>query len=98
MPCCTTRVPPMRCRKLWSEVSGRYPDFESEEADARNELLVRDFSGQLDACAHAFHAMTQASLETRDITLAALRRALTALIVAFPVYRTYATEGASPGI
>ncbi|MGY6571134.1 MAG: malto-oligosyltrehalose synthase, partial [Salinarimonas sp.] len=83
--------------ELWSEVSGRYPDFESEEADARNELLVRDFSGQLDTCTRAFHAMTQASLETRDITLAALRRALTALIVAFPVYRTYATEGASPG-
>ncbi len=83
--------------ELWSEVSGRYLDFESEETDARNELLVRDFSGQLEACARAFHAMTQASLETRDITLAALRRALTALIVAFPVYRTYATEGASPG-
>ncbi len=83
--------------ELWSEVSGRYPDFESEETDARNELLVRDFSGQLESCARAFHAMTQASLETRDITLAALRRALTALIVAFPVYRTYATEGASPG-
>jgi (1->4)-alpha-D-glucan 1-alpha-D-glucosylmutase len=83
--------------ELWSEVSGRYPDFESEETDARNELLVRDFSGQLEACARAFHAMTQASLETRDITLAALRRALTALTVAFPVYRTYATEGASPG-
>ncbi|MCC5979186.1 MAG: malto-oligosyltrehalose synthase [Salinarimonas sp.] len=83
--------------ELWSEVSGRYPDFESEEADARNELLVRDFSGQLEACACAFHAMTQAELETRDITLASLRRALTALIVAFPVYRTYATEGAAPG-
>lgn len=83
--------------ELWSEVSGRYPDFESEEADARNELLVRDFSGQLESCARAFHAMTQASLETRDISLAALRRALTALIVAFPVYRTYATAGAAPG-
>jgi (1->4)-alpha-D-glucan 1-alpha-D-glucosylmutase len=83
--------------ELWSEVSGRYPDFESEEADARNELLVRDFSGQLEGCARAFHALTQAELETRDITLASLRRALTALIVAFPVYRTYATEGAAPG-
>ncbi len=83
--------------ELWSEVSGRYPDFESEETDARNELLVRDFSGQLEGCARAFHAMTQATLETRDITLASLRRALTALIVAFPVYRTYATEGATPG-
>jgi (1->4)-alpha-D-glucan 1-alpha-D-glucosylmutase len=54
---------------LWSEVSGRYPDFESEELDARNELLVRDFAGQLDACARAFHRLANESIETRDITL-----------------------------
>ncbi len=82
---------------LWSEVSGRYPDFESEELDARNELLVRDFAGQLDSCARAFHALAGESLETRDITFAALRRAITTLIAAFPAYRTYATGGGAPG-
>jgi len=82
---------------LWSEVSGRYPDFESEELDARNELLVRDFAGQLDSCARAFHALAIGSIVTRDITLAALRRAITTLIASFPAYRTYATAGGAPG-
>lgn len=82
---------------LWAEVSGRYPDFHSEELDARNELLVRDFAGQLDACARAFHMLANESIDTRDITFAALRRAIVALIASFPAYRTYATEGGAPG-
>jgi (1->4)-alpha-D-glucan 1-alpha-D-glucosylmutase len=82
---------------LWSEISGRYPDFASEELDARNEMLVRNFAGQLDAVAHAFHDLARLDLETRDVTYHALRRALIALIAAFPAYRTYATAGAAPG-
>ncbi|MGP9820497.1 malto-oligosyltrehalose synthase [Salinarimonas sp. NSM] len=82
---------------LWSEVSGRYPDFASEELDARNEMLVRNFAGQLDAVAHAFHDLARRDLETRDVTYHALRRALVALVAAFPAYRTYATAGAAPG-
>lgn len=82
---------------LWAEISGRYPDFASEELDARNEMLVRAFAGQLDACAHAFHDLARARLETRDVTFHAIRRALTQLVAAFPAYRTYATAGAAPG-
>ncbi|GGK31270.1 malto-oligosyltrehalose synthase [Salinarimonas ramus] len=82
---------------LWSEISGRYPDFASEELDARNEMLVRSFAGQLDAVAHAFHDLARLDLETRDVTYHAIRRALVALVAAFPAYRTYATAGAAPG-
>lgn len=83
--------------ELWSEVSGRYPDFASEELDARNEMLVRNFAGQLDTVAHAFHDLARLDLETRDMAYHALRRTLVALIAAFPAYRTYATAGAAPG-
>jgi (1->4)-alpha-D-glucan 1-alpha-D-glucosylmutase len=60
-------------------------------------MLVRNFAGQLDAVAHAFHDLARLDLETRDVTYHALRRALVSLIAAFPAYRTYATAGAAPG-
>lgn len=83
--------------ELWAEVSGRFPDFEDEELEARNELLVRAFAGQLEACTRAFHRLARGAIDTRDVTHAALRRGLTTLLAAFPAYRTYATAGGAPG-
>lgn len=78
--------------RLWREISGRAAEFEVEEHAARREILTRDFAGQLDAAAAAFHRLARADLATRDLPLPALRRALVALIVAFSVYRTYAAD------
>ncbi|MBI1684057.1 malto-oligosyltrehalose synthase [Caulobacter hibisci] len=78
--------------RLWTSISGRPAEFEVEEHAARREILTRDFAGQLDAAATAFHRLAVRDLATRDVTLPALRRALTALIVAFGVYRTYAAD------
>jgi len=78
--------------RLWCELSGRTPDFEVEEHAARREVLTRDFAGQLDAAAAAFHRLARADLAARDLPLPALRRALVALIAAFSVYRTYAVD------
>ena len=85
--------------RLWCELSGRAADFEVEEHAARREVLTRDFAGQLDAAAVAFHRLAEADVTTRDLPLPALRRALVALIAAFSVYRTYAADtGQAPDL
>ncbi|MGQ4879730.1 malto-oligosyltrehalose synthase [Billgrantia sp. LNSP4103-1] len=81
---------------LWRDVSGREPDFPAEVRQARRETLDTLLSSEFDACARALHAVSRHSLATRDVTLAAVRRALRSLIVHFPVYRTYADDGGRP--
>jgi (1->4)-alpha-D-glucan 1-alpha-D-glucosylmutase len=77
------------CR-LWSKVSGRPGGFEAEEDLARRELLGRSFAGQVGAAAGALHALTARDPATRDWSRRAVGRALTEILVAFRVYRTYA--------
>ncbi|QTP56001.1 malto-oligosyltrehalose synthase [Billgrantia sulfidoxydans] len=83
-------------RGLWRDVSGREPDFPAEVRLARREVLTTLLTSEFEACARALHAVARHALATRDITLAAVRRALTALVVHFPVYRTYADDGGRP--
>ena len=83
---------------LWHEISGRPADFASEEVPARREILERNFAGQCDAAALAFHRVAQSDLATRDIELPALRRAIADLIAGFPVYRTYGTGDDAPAM
>jgi malto-oligosyltrehalose synthase len=73
--------------RSWSALSGRPGDFAVEEEAARREILGRSFAAQLEACARAFEGAS-------EVSRPALRRALTELLVHFPVYRTY---GASTG-
>lgn len=70
---------------LWTELSGRPGDFHAEERAARIETLERTFPGQLDTVAAAFHAIAP-----RDVTKGMIRRALTATLLAFDAYRSYA--------
>ena len=76
--------------RLWSSVSGRDADFQTEEEMARREILARSFSAQLEACASSFHSVAREQAE--EIPRAALRRALIELLAHFPVYRTYAAS------
>lgn len=48
------------------------------------------------ACARSLHAVARAQLTSRDITLTAISRALEALIVHFPIYRSYADDAGRP--
>jgi (1->4)-alpha-D-glucan 1-alpha-D-glucosylmutase len=83
---------------LWVGLSGRAPDFETEELAAREEMLRTAFDRQLDAAAEAFHQIALGDPETRDLTSSALTRALIAIIRRLRVYRTYATgTPGSPG-
>ena len=83
-------------RKLWQDVSGRSPDFTSEVHEARREVLTTLLASEFNACARALYAVGQAQLESRDISLAAIRRALEALIIHFPIYRSYADTAGRP--
>lgn len=74
---------------FWSAVSGRPADFRVEESQARAEILRRGFVAQLEATASALHHLARLDPVTRDTTKAAIRRALFALLMRFPVYRTY---------
>ena len=77
--------------ELWSTVSGRPADFETEELTAREEMLRTAFDRQLDATAEAFYAIAAGNPETRDLTASALHRALVHIIRHMRVYRSYAT-------
>jgi malto-oligosyltrehalose synthase len=66
----------------WSALSGRPADFAVEEEAARREILARNFAAQLETCARALGG-------SNEFSRPVLRRALTELLVHFPVYRTY---------
>jgi (1->4)-alpha-D-glucan 1-alpha-D-glucosylmutase len=75
----------------WAALSGRPADFEAEELTAREEMLRTAFDRQSEAAAEAFHDIAAGAPETRDLTTAALHRALVHIIRHMRVYRTYAT-------
>jgi (1->4)-alpha-D-glucan 1-alpha-D-glucosylmutase len=76
---------------LWRQVSRRPGGFESEEQAAREEILTGAFEGQLTRCAAAFHQIALREIETRDVTQAALRRAIIGIVRHLRLYRGYAT-------
>jgi (1->4)-alpha-D-glucan 1-alpha-D-glucosylmutase len=85
---------------LWTQISGRPASFEAEETAARVEILTGAFEGQLTAAARALRRLAAGKAETRDLTAAALRRALIRWITHLRVYRSYATGragGPPPG-
>jgi (1->4)-alpha-D-glucan 1-alpha-D-glucosylmutase len=75
---------------LWTSLTGRPWDFETEEHEARRQILQDNLASELNATAAALHRIARRDLKTRDYTLTAIRRALTEILVHFPAYRIYA--------
>jgi len=75
---------------LWTSVTGRPGSFEEEEEAARRQILADNLASELNATAAALYRIARRDLVTRDYTLTAIRRALAAVLVHFPVYRIYA--------
>lgn len=75
---------------IWLSLTGRPGEFETEEHDARRQILRDNLASELNATAAALHRIAKRDLFTRDHTLTAIRRALTELLIYFPVYRIYA--------
>ncbi len=75
---------------IWMSQTGRSGEFVTEEQAARRQILRDNLASELNATAAAFHRIAQRDLATRDFTLTSIRRALTEILVHFPVYRIYA--------
>ncbi|MFL5281745.1 MAG: malto-oligosyltrehalose synthase [Rhodopila sp.] len=84
--------------RLWHDLTHRPADFEQEETAARREILLRGFDAQLGAVTAALHRLARSDIRTRDVSAAAIRRGVVALLSHFPVYRGYdAGAKRSPG-
>jgi (1->4)-alpha-D-glucan 1-alpha-D-glucosylmutase len=82
--------------ELWTRLTGRAAEFLAEEDPARRQILRDNLASELNATAAALHRIARRDLATRDFTLTGIRRALTEILVHFPVYRIYAGQaGAS---
>ncbi|ROM34126.1 malto-oligosyltrehalose synthase [Pseudomonas poae] len=83
--------------QLWTRHSERPSAFIEEAWLARQQILNGSLAGDFESVAQALLQVARDDVMTRDLTLGAIRRALQALIVHFPVYRTYiSAQGRSP--
>ncbi len=76
--------------ELWTQISGRPADFNEEVYEARKLVLASSLASDVETVARGLLQIARQHLETRDMTLGSIRRALTELVAHFPVYRTYA--------
>jgi maltose alpha-D-glucosyltransferase/alpha-amylase/(1->4)-alpha-D-glucan 1-alpha-D-glucosylmutase len=74
---------------LWQRAGGRPASYPAALADARRLILRHHLVTELESACARLHACAAADPATRDLTLAALRQALAALLESIPVYRTY---------
>ncbi|MEA3169487.1 MAG: (1-_4)-alpha-D-glucan 1-alpha-D-glucosylmutase [Pseudomonas sp.] len=74
---------------LWTRHSERPSAFIEEAWLARQQILNGSLAGDFESVAQALLQVARDDVMTRDLTLGAIRRSLQALIVHFPVYRTY---------
>jgi len=73
----------------WARATSRPADFRSEALAARRQILAENLPAEFNAAARALHRVARADIDTRDIGLVAIQRALTELLVQIDVYRTY---------
>ncbi|WDZ94242.1 malto-oligosyltrehalose synthase [Herbaspirillum sp. WKF16] len=71
-------------------------DFDAIVREARRGFLVRNFAAEFNALTLCLHRLARSAVQTRDISLMAIRRSVAELLVHFPVYRTYATAAGMP--
>lgn len=74
---------------LWRAVAGHRSDFRAMLAVAQTTVLERSFAGELERLVRDGIAIAQDDRRFRDLGRASFQRALEAVIIAFPVYRTY---------
>jgi (1->4)-alpha-D-glucan 1-alpha-D-glucosylmutase len=75
---------------IYSSVTGFSRAYEEVLFDTRRLIIHEDMAGDVDNLAHLVQQIAGRDRHGSDITLYALRRALTEVLAVFPVYRTYA--------
>ena len=76
----------------WRRFTANELDLETEIDRCRRRVIDRSLGSELTYLVDWLQAIAEASWFTRDFTRKGLRDALTELVAACPVYRTYATE------
>ncbi|PUA30836.1 MAG: malto-oligosyltrehalose synthase [Cellvibrio sp. 79] len=79
----------LQLRGLWQELTNRTASFKEEVLEARRLILSTSLAGDLESLAQQLLLVARTDIATRDLTLGAIRRAVSELIVHFTVYRTY---------
>lgn len=81
-----------RLAQHWRDFTRAEDSLETAIDRCRRLMIDRSLASELTYLVDGLQAITEASWFTRDFTRKGLRDALTTLVAAFPVYRTYVTE------
>lgn len=79
--------------RFWETLSGDPRPAAAQLRAARELMLARHFASERLVLVRALTRVARLDLRTRDWAAPAIDRALTALMAAFPVYRSYAEDG-----
>jgi (1->4)-alpha-D-glucan 1-alpha-D-glucosylmutase len=79
--------------ELWREVAGDDGDFHQTAYEARKHVMRDVLAADLHRLANIFVQVCERRRRHRDFARGELREALAEVAAAFPVYRTYVTEG-----
>ena len=84
--------------ELYEELTGETGDVEPVVTAAKDQVLRETLAADVLRLTELTVQVAQHHRRVRDFTRADFRRALRAVVVAFPVYRTYVTDVAGPSL
>jgi malto-oligosyltrehalose synthase len=84
-----------RLDRVYRSFIGDYLEWPDTAYDSKVLVLRTSLAAELNVLANQLARIAQTDRHTRDFTLTNLRQALTDVIAAFPVYRTYVADSAS---
>ncbi|MGC4063327.1 MAG: malto-oligosyltrehalose synthase [Polyangiaceae bacterium] len=79
--------------RLYVEFTSDTKTFQDHVYDSKQRILADSLASELNMLARQLERIASSSRRWRDLTLVSLTRALTAVLIAFPVYRTYVRPG-----
>jgi len=82
-----------RLDRVYRTFIGDYLEWADTAYDSKVLVLRTSLAAELNVLANQLARIAQTDRHTRDFTLTNLRQALTEVIAAFPVYRTYVAAG-----
>jgi glycogen operon protein len=81
---------------LYKEFTGDERAFHMHVYESKQRVLVGSLASEVNMLARQLERISVARRQWRDFTLISLRDALTEVLAAFPVYRTYLRRGVTP--
>jgi len=80
-------------RRIYVEYTGSKIDFDDLLRDKKRLMILEYMAGDINNLAQLLKNVSSSDRHGLDLTLYGLRRALTQVLAAFPVYRTYIRDG-----